>query len=129
MLNVPEVVKSKQLPVIEPPVPPVQFPTREAEFPAVPLNPTQRVIVDPAKAFAVSVIPLFKTNEPPAVALLALSLRTSPVAPRLMSTLTVIAKLLAMRTSPAANVTAEAVPLGVVAHTSVALMLPALRAK
>jgi hypothetical protein len=34
----------------------------------------------------------------------------------------------ATRTSPLANVTAAAVPLGVVAQTSVALMFPVLRA-
>jgi hypothetical protein len=34
-----------------------------------------------------------------------------------------------MRTSPLANVTAAAVPLGVVAQTSLALMFPDLRAK
>jgi hypothetical protein len=41
----------------------------------------------------------------------------------------VIAKEFEIKTSPATKVTADAVPLGVVAHTSAALMLPALRAK
>jgi hypothetical protein len=41
----------------------------------------------------------------------------------------VIVKEFAMSTSPEANVTAAAVPLGVVAHTSAALMFPVLRAK
>jgi hypothetical protein len=107
--------------------PPVRFPTIDAEFPEVPEKVTHGVV--PAMQFAVSVTPLDKVNPPPAVALLALSLRTSPVAPRLVETLTVMAKEFAMRTSPAANVTAEAVPLGVVAQTSEALMFPALRAK
>jgi len=40
-----------------------------------------------------------------------------------------IANPFAMSTSPAANVTAAAVPLGVVAQTSAAFMFPALRAK
>jgi hypothetical protein len=81
------------------------------------------------KMDAVSVIPLFSANDPPAVAPPVVSFLTSPVAPRSVETLTVMTNELAMRTSPATNVTAAAVPLGVVAQTSVALMFPALRAK
>jgi hypothetical protein len=109
------------------PVPAVTFPTIDAELPEVPEKVTQVEV--PAMQFAVSVTPLESVNPPPAVALLALSVRTSPVAPRLVETLTVIAKELAMRTSPLAKVTAAAVPLGVVAQTSLALMFPAFRAK
>jgi hypothetical protein len=109
------------------PVPAVTFPTIDAEFPEVPENVTQTVV--PAMQFAVSVTPLERVKEPPAVALFALSVRTSPVAPRLVETLTVMANELAIRTSPATNVTAPAVPPGVVAQTSVALMFPAFRAK
>jgi hypothetical protein len=128
MLNVPEVENSTHDPVMEPPVPPVQFPTREAEFPAVPLNPTQRAVVDPAKAFAVSVTLFDKVKPPPAVALLALSLRTSPT---VVLTFTVMAKLFECRTSAVVNVlqTSDAVPVGVVAQTSVASMFPAFLAK
>jgi hypothetical protein len=46
-----------------------------------------------------------------------------------VDTLTVTVNEFATSTSPDANVTAEAVPLGVVAQTSAALMFPALRAK
>jgi hypothetical protein len=86
------------------------------------------VLVDPAKAFAVSVIPLFKTNEPPAVALLALSLRTWPT---VVLTFTVMEKLFECRTSAVVNVlqTSAAAPLGVVAQTSAASMFPAFLAK
>ncbi len=59
---------------------------------------------------------------------LALSFLTVPT---VVSTLTVIAKLLECKTSALVKVdqTSAAVPLGVVAHTSVALMLPAFLAK
>jgi LysM repeat protein len=111
------------------PLPPIQFPTIVAELPDVPEKVTQTEFPkDPAKQFAVSVTPLESVNPPPAVAPPNVLFRTSPVAPRLVSTLTVMAKEFAMRTSPATNVTAPAVPLGVVAQTSEALMFPALRA-
>jgi hypothetical protein len=107
------------------PVPPVKFPTTLAE--TVPVAVTQAVA--PANTFAVNVTPSDNANDPPAVAPLVASFRTCPVDPRLVEIFTVMAKEFAMRTSPAANVTAAAVPLGVVAHTSAALMFPALRAK
>jgi hypothetical protein len=111
-------------------LPPRQFPTICAEFPAVPEKTTVATLtVEPPKTFAVSVTPLERVNDPAAVAPPNVSLRTSPVAPRLVETLTVMANEFAMRTSPAANVTADAVPAGAVAQTSVALMFPALRAK
>ena len=77
---------------------------------------------------AVNVTPSERVNDPPAVAPPVVSLRTCPVPPRSVDTLTVIVNPFAMRTSPLANVTAAAVPLGVVAQTSAALMFPALRA-
>jgi hypothetical protein len=125
MLRVPERVLFAPHPELAP-VPPVQFPTRNAELPALPENTTQAT--EEAKAFAVSVTPFDSVNEPPFVAPFAVSFLTSPVAPRSVETLTVMAKELAMRTSPAANVTADAVPAGAVAQTSAALMFPALRA-
>jgi hypothetical protein len=83
-----------------------------------------------AYTLALRVIPVDKVNDPPVVAPPVVSLRTSPVLlPRSVFTLTVMANEFAMSTSPLANVTTAAVPLGVVAHTSAALMLPALRAK
>jgi hypothetical protein len=106
-------------------VPPVKFPTTLAE--TVPVVDTQ--LDAPANTFAVNVTPSDNANDPPAVAPLVASFRTCPVEPRLVETLTVIANELAMSTSPLANVTAAAVPLGVVAQTSEALMFPALRAK
>jgi hypothetical protein len=106
----------------------VMFPTMKACCPDVPEKFTK--LEPPAPiTLAVSVTPLDNANEPPAVAPPVVSLRTSPVAPRSVETLTVMAKLLAMSTSPATNVTAEAAPLGVVDQTSLALMFPALRAK
>jgi hypothetical protein len=99
-----------------------------AEVPEPPAKVAHGEVVVPAKTLAVSVTLLESVKDPPAVAPPNVSLRTSPV-PRLVETLTVIAKEFAMRTSPAANVTAEAVPAGVVAQTSAALMFPALRAK
>jgi hypothetical protein len=107
------------------PVPPVKFPTTLAE--TVPVVDTQPVA--PANTFAVNVTPSDNANDPPAVAPLVASLRTCPVEPRFVEIFTVMAKELAMRTSPLAKATAAAVPLGVVAHTSAALMFPALRAK
>jgi hypothetical protein len=98
-----------------------------AEFPDVPEKVMQ--VVDAAITFAVSVTPLERVNDPPAVAPPNVSFLTSPVAPRVVETLTVMANEFAMRTSPAANVTADAVPAGAVAQTSAALMFPALRAK
>jgi hypothetical protein len=84
--------------------------------------------VVPATTLAVKVIPLFSEKLPPFVALLALSFRTSAT---VVLTLTVMAKLLECSTSVALKVdhTSAAVPLGVVAQTSVALMLPAFLAK
>jgi hypothetical protein len=92
------------------------------------LEITKQVLV-PAKTLDVSVTPADIVKEPPVVAPFALSVRICPVNPRSFETLTVMANEFAMRTSPLANVTAAAVPLGAVAHTSAALMLPALRAK
>jgi hypothetical protein len=109
--------------------PPWQLPTKVAEFPEVPANRTHELVTAlPEKALAVRVILFSKVNEPPPVAPSVVSFLTAPVAPRSVSTLTVMANEFAMRTSPAANVTAEAVPLGVVAQTSVASMFPAFRA-
>jgi hypothetical protein len=106
----------------------VALPTKVAELPDVPLNITQAVAVDPAIELVVSVIPLDNVKLPPAVALLALSFRTSAT---VALTLTVTAKLLLCSTSVLVKVenTSAAVPLGVVAQTSVALMLPAFLAK
>ena len=128
MFSVPVDILRAQAPVPDPAVPPWQFPTKFAEFPDAPENVTHAVEVEPEKAFAVSVIPLDKSNEPPAVAVLALSLRTSPT---VVLTFTVMEKLLECSTSALVNVpqTSLAVPVGVVAHTSVAFMFPALRAK
>jgi hypothetical protein len=109
-------------------VPPFTFPTIEADVPAAPEKTTAPAFKFPANEFAVSVTPLESVNEPPFVAPFAVSILTSPVAPRLVETLTVMANEFAMRTSPAANVTADAVPAGAVAQTSAALMFPALRA-
>jgi hypothetical protein len=103
------------------------FPTKFAEFPLPPENESS-VAVEPAKALPVSVTPLDSVKVPPAVALLALSFRTSPT---VVETLTVTAKLLLCSTSLLVNVdhTSAAEPVGVVAQTSVALMLPAFLAK
>jgi hypothetical protein len=46
-----------------------------------------------------------------------------------VDTLTVTVNEFAIKTSPEANVTAAAVPLGVVAQTSAAFIFPDLRAK
>jgi hypothetical protein len=107
--------------------PPVQLPTIEAELPDVKLNVTHETLL-PAIALAVSVIPFCKANDPPLVALLALSFRTSAT---VVSTLTVTAKLLLCSTSLLVKVdhTSAAEPVGVVAQTSVAFMLPAFLAK
>jgi hypothetical protein len=105
--------------------PPLTDPTMVAD--SVPEKSTHAAV--PANTLEVSVTPFESVNDPPAVAPPVVSLRTSPLAPRAVETLIVTAKLFAMRTSPATNVTAPAVPLGVVAQTSVALMFPALRAK
>jgi len=107
------------------PVPPVKFPTTLAE--TVPVVDTQTVA--PANTFAVNVTPSDNANPPPAVAPLVASLRTCPVEPRFVEIFTVMTKELAIRTSPATNVTAEAVPLGMVDQTSAAFMFPVLRAK
>jgi hypothetical protein len=107
------------------PVPPVKFPTTLAE--TEPVVVTQAVA--PANTFAVNVTPSDNANDPPAVAPLVASFRTCPVEPRFVEIFTVMAKELAMRTSPATNVTADAVPAGAVAQTSAAFMFPALRAK
>jgi hypothetical protein len=109
--------------------PPAQFPTIVAEVPDPPKNVTHDEVPDPPKTLAVSVTPLESVNEPPAVAPPVVSFRTWPAPPRSVETLTVMANEFAMRTSPAANVTADAVPAGAVAQTSAALMFPALRAK
>ena len=108
-------------------LPATKLPTIVAEFGETPKNETHEP--EPVKTLAVSVTPLESVNEPPAVAPPVASLRTWPAPPRSVETLTVIANELAMRTSPATNVTADAVPAGAVAQTSVALMFPALRAK
>jgi hypothetical protein len=128
MLSVPVPVKVAAEPLPEDELPPVQFPTMAAEVPEPPAKVAHGEVVVPAKTLAVSVTPLESVNDPPAVAPPVVSLRTSPVAPRLVETLTVMAKEFAIRTSPAANVTADAVPAGAVAQTSAALMFPALRA-
>jgi hypothetical protein len=110
-------------------VPPVQSPTIAAEFPAEPEYVTQTAPeAEPANTFAVSVTPFDRVKPPPAVALLALSLRTSPT---VVLTFTVMAKLFECSTSAVVNVlqTSDAVPVGVVAQTSVALMFPAFLAK
>jgi hypothetical protein len=106
----------------------VALPTKVAELPDVPLNITQAVVVDPAIELAVSVIPLDSVKLPPAVALFALSFRTSPT---VVLTLTVTAKLLECSTSLLVKVenTSAAVPLGVVAQMSVAFMFAAFLAK
>jgi hypothetical protein len=103
------------------------FPTKFAEFPLPPEN-VSSVAVDPVKALAVSVMPFDNVKPPPAVALLALSFRTSPT---VVETLTVMAKLLLCSTSLLVKVdhTSAAVPLGVVAQTSVAFTLAAFLAK
>jgi hypothetical protein len=108
--------------------PPVALPTSVAELPLVPANTTQAAAVDPVTALAVRVTPLDRVKFPPAVAELALSFLTVPT---VVATLTVMAKLLECKTSALVKVdqTSAAVPLGVVAHTSVALMLPAFLAK
>jgi len=91
-------------------------------------NVTQAVADDPANEFAVNVTPLESVNVPPAVAPPRVSLRSWPELPRLVSTLIAIGQAFATSTSPEANVTAATVPLGVVAQTSAALILPDLRA-
>jgi hypothetical protein len=75
----------------------------------------------------VRVTPFDKVKLPPPVAPLKVSLRTSPTA---VSTFTVIPNEFAINTSADVNVGNKllAVPLGVVAHTSAALMFPPLRA-
>jgi hypothetical protein len=108
--------------------PPLTFPTIEADVPVAPEKTTAPAFKFPGNEFAVSVTPLESVNEPPFVAPPVVSVRTSPVAPRSVETLTVMANEFAMRTSPEANVTADAVPAGAVAQTSAALMFPALRA-
>jgi hypothetical protein len=77
--------------------------------------------------FAVKVTPSDRVNAPPRVAPPVVSLRTSAT---VVLTLTVMAKLFDINTSEDVNVGNRllAVPLGVVAHTSTALMFPALRA-
>ena len=128
MFRVPLDILRAQAPVPDPAVPPWQFPTKFAEFPDACENVTHAVFVDPEKALAVSVTPFDKSNDPPAVALLALSLRTSPT---VVLTFTVMAKLFECRTSVVVNVlqTSDAAPAGVVAQTSVASMFPAFLAK
>jgi hypothetical protein len=83
---------------------------------------------DPVNMLAVRVTPLLKVNDPPFVAPPVVSLRTSAT---VALTLTVIAKLFAINTSEDVNDGNKslAVPVGVVAQTSAALMFPALRAK
>jgi hypothetical protein len=125
MFNVPVLVLSAAKALL--PVPPVQLPTMEAEFPDVKPNVTHETLL-PAITLAVSVIPFCKANDPPLVALLALSFRTSPT---VVSTLTVMAKLLECSTSLLVKVdhTSAAEPVGVVAQTSVAFMFAAFLAK
>jgi hypothetical protein len=99
-------------------------PTIVAEF--VDANVAQ--FADPEMMSAVSVTPLFSVKLPPAVALFAVSFRTVAT---VVLTLTVMAKLLECSTSALVKLdhTSAAVPLGVVAQTSVASMLPAFLAK
>jgi hypothetical protein len=108
--------------------PPVALPTKVAELPDVPLNITQAVANDPAIELAVSVTPLDNVKLPPAVALLALSFRTSAT---VALTLTVTAKLLLCSTSLLVKVenTSAAEPPAVVAQMSAALMFAAFLAK
>ncbi len=126
MFSVP--VLALAAPCALPALPAVTFPTMFAELPVVPLYCTQAEALLPATQFAVSVTPFDSVKLPPAVALLALSLRTVST---VVETLTVMAKLLLCSTSLLVKVdhTSAAVPLGVVAQTSVALMLPAFLAK
>jgi hypothetical protein len=107
-------------------VPPRALPTMVPEV--VPVWLTQAVAVLPAKILAVSVTPSASVNDPPAVAELMLSFRTSPVLPRFVDTLTVTVKEFATSTSPLAKVTAAAVPAGVVAQMLAAFMFPERRA-
>jgi hypothetical protein len=84
--------------------------------------------VFPVKEFPVRVTPSANEKLPPTVAPPVVSLRTSAT---VALTLTVMAKELAIKTSAFVNVGKRllAVPVGAVAQTSAALMLPALRAK
>jgi hypothetical protein len=122
--NVP--VELNDTPTADDPVPPVMLPTTDAL--AVPDTEMQAVDVDPANTFAVSVTPLLRLNDPPAVAPPVVSLRTSPVDPRSVDTLSVTVNELATSTSPLTNVALAAVPPGVVAQMA-ALTLPLDRAK
>ena len=124
MFNVPVLVLSAPKALFADP--PVQLPTMEAELPDVKLDVTHATV--PAITLAVSVIPFCKANDPPLVALFALSFRTSPT---VVSTLTVMAKLLECSTSLLVKVdhTSAADPAGVVAQTSVAFMFAAFLAK
>jgi hypothetical protein len=113
-------------PVADVPEPPEIAPTMLAEFGELPVY-DKHELVDPANTEPVSVMLLLSVNEPPAVAEFALSVRISAT---VVLTFSVMAKLLAISTSDDVNVenTSLAAPLGVVAHTSTALTLPALRA-
>jgi hypothetical protein len=104
--------------------PPVILPIKAAEIDPEPL--THGAV--PANTFDVNVIPLLILNNPPVVAPPVVSLRISPT---VVFTLSVMVNEFAIKTSEDVNVenTSTAVPLGVVAQTSAALMLPALRAK
>jgi hypothetical protein len=77
---------------------------------------------------AVIVLAELTENPPPAVAPPVVSFLNSPL-PKFKSVFIVIVKLFDNNISPDAKVTAAAVPDGVVAQTSAALMLPDFRAK
>ncbi len=113
-------------PVLKAAVPAVIFPTIDPIAGEADEKLTQVAV--PANTFAVNVIPLFNVNDPPAVALPVVSLRTSAT---VVFTFSVIVNELAIKTSAFVNVGNRllAVPLGVVAQTSVAFTFPVLRAK
>tara|TARA_R110000868_G_scaffold99473_1_gene273700 strand:- start:36 stop:473 length:438 start_codon:yes stop_codon:yes gene_type:complete len=102
----------------------VILPLTDAELVDDKLSPALPEV--PVNTFADRVTPSDNAKVPPTVAPPVISLRTSAT---VVLILTVIAKLFAISTSPLAKVTAAAVPVGVVAQTSDALIFPALRAK
>jgi hypothetical protein len=112
--------------IFVPDAPDVQFPTMLALLPEVPAKVTH-VDAAPLITLAVNVTPLDRVKDPPLVEEFPKFL-TSPT---VVLTFTVMAKLFECRTSAVVNVlqTSDAVPVGVVAQTSVASMFPAFLAK
>jgi hypothetical protein len=102
------------------------FPTIDAEFGDAKLKVTQEALA-PQITFAVRITPLLKAKFPPAVAPPVLSFLTSAT---VVFTLRVTVKLFDISVSALVNDgnRSLAVPPCVVAHTSVAFTLPALRA-